>query len=814
MRTLLEDLRFTLRQLRGSPGFTITTVLTLALGIGSATAIFSLIDAVLLRPLPFPGQDRLVWVQKADQTLPAGNEEPLSYPDFFDWRARNRTLAGIACYHGDSATLTGAGEPRHLGSQVVSTEFFRVLGVHPMLGRDFRPEEEKPGTRVAILSHELWQSAFGAANDIVGRGIVLDGRSYTVVGVLPAGAGFPISTPPPAFWTTLAVDAEGDPPIATEQRGADYLRVVARLRPGATAAAARADLSVIARNIASQFPDTNKPYTAAVVMPLMEHITGDVKPALRILFGAVLLVLLIACVNVAGLLLARSYGLRAELAVRAALGAGRWAIVRQVLTEAVCLSVCGAALGVLLSSWILDAMLRYVPESLPRAGEVSVDATVLGFVTLLALATGLLFGALPAWRASRLDPAAGLRDGGRSVTAGRVQSRLDGSLVIAETAIGMVLLVGSGLLIRSFVEVLRVDPGFDPHGVLTADLNLPDSRYPRQQRIEFYRRLLPELASLPGVESVAAGWPLPLAESRVGISFAIDGRPVPAGDEPSEALSVVTPDYFRTMRIPIVSGRAFTPRDETNAPPVAIVNERFARKYFPGENPVGKHIRPGLGDGTIRQPMREIVGVVGNVKRTGLTAEADAQYYLPWEQAVIVAPTLALRTAGNTGALAGALRARVGKLDRGIPLYRVRTLEELVSRATAEPRFHTLLLTSFAAMALLLAAVGMYAVLSYMVVQRTAEIGVRMALGARRADVVGMVIRRGLKLAGAGLAIGLAASAALTGYIRSLLYRVTPLDAGTFAAVTLLLLFVCQIACALPAWRASRLDPVRTLREQ
>ncbi len=807
-------MRFTIRQLRKSPGFAITTILTLALGIGATTAIFSLLNAVLLRPLPFPEPERLMWVQQADiePGAPADAANTLSYPDFFDWRARSHSVAGMASYRHDRLTLTGSGEPQMLEAAVVSAEFYRVLGVRPLLGRDFLPADERPGARVAILSYALWQSRFGGSRDILGRPIALDGQSHVVIGVMPPGFVFPIQNPAPALWTSLADDAEGQDP-KTAQRGFDTLDVVARLKPGVSLAQARAELSVIARNIAAQFPDTNKAFTAAIVEPMLEHVAGDFRSALRLLFGAVVLVLLIACANVAGLLLARATRRRGEIALRSALGAGRGGIMRQVLMESLLLSVCGGMAGVALSAWTLDALLRFVPSDLPRASQISVDGTVLAFVTAVSLLTGLLFGLVPAWRMSRLDPALALRDGGRSMTAGRGQHRLHNWLVMAETALGVVLLAGSGLLIRSFVHVLHVDLGFDARHVLTARLTAPLGRYTQPQRLQFYERLMGKLGALPGVQSVAAGWPLPLMGGSAGISFDIEGRPTAPGDAPDEQIAVVTPGFFGTLRIPILAGRDFSPRDDSKGTPVIIINERFARKYFPGENPLGKHIKPGLDDGITPKAMREIVGVTGNVKRQSLTANPEPMYYLPYAQAIITSPPLAIRTAGDPTRLIGPLRAVLANDDKDIPLYGVETMEDGASKAAAQPRFQTLLLACFAGMALLLAAIGLYAVLSYMVAQRTSEIGVRMALGAQRADVLGMVVRQGLTLALAGIAIGLAAAALLTRLMAGMLYGVAPFDPLTFAAVGAILLLVSLAASCAPAWRAARLDPMRTLRD-
>jgi len=814
MSNLLQDLRFAIRQLRKSPGFALTTILTLALGIGATTAIFSLINAVLLRPLPFPEPNRVMWAMGLDSSqAKPGLPSSISYPDFFDWRARNHSFEAIASYRRNGHTLTGSGAPQTLEGVTVSSDFLRALGVRPILGRGFVLQDEKPGSNVVLLSHQLWQSTFGGAPDIAGQAITLDNIRYTVIGVMPRDFQFPVQQPAPQIWTTLADDSRDKTPM-TAQRGADMLTLVGRLKPGVSVQQAAADLNLIAQNLSVQYPDSNKQLTGATVAPELENVVGSTRSALNVLFAAVGFVLLIACANVAGLLLTRTSRRRPEIAVRSAMGASRWQVMRQVLVESVVLSICGGAVGVALSILLLKTMLRFVPQNLPRLDQVTIDGRVLAFAALASLLTGVLFGVLPAWRMSRLDPALALREGARIMTSGRRQHGLNSALVVAETAIGLVLLVGAGLLIRSFVRVLNVDPGFDPRHVLTASLDLPENQYAELKKTQFYDELLPRLAALPGVESAAAGFPIPLSRSNIGLSFAIEGRPVAKGDEPTEPANIIAPGYFRTLRVPLLAGREFLPSDAPKSLPVVIVNQAFARKYFPGESALGKRIKPGLDDDLTPEAFREIVGVVGDVKYKGITAEMRAQYYLPFQQAIILSPPVIIRTAGDPLTMVGPLRDQLAQLDSNVPLYRISTMDDYLALSAAQPRFQTLLITFFAAMALLLSAVGLYAVLSYMVTQRTLEIGLRLALGAQRDTVLGLILRRGMLLAAAGLAIGIVVSLILTRFMQELLYGVKPFDPPTFVAVSAVLLFVSLIASSVPAWRAARLDPMQTLREQ
>lgn len=810
---LWGDLVYATRQLRKNPGYACAAILTLGLGIGSTTAVFSLVDAVLLRPLPFPESERLMWLAQQDHSLPGVAVEALSYPDFFDWRAQNHTFRALASYSNSGVILQTRAESRRLEAQTVSSDFFDVLGVSPLLGKDFSRDDEKPGNRSVMLSYRLWQSDFGAAREVVGSSVELDGHRYQVAGVMPEGFQFPAEKPAPALWKSLAEDAEGKDP-KTEQRGFDVLRVIGRLTPGVTQGQAKADLSVIAANLARQYPDDNKHLYSALIKPELEYMTGNVRPAMRLLFGAVTLVLLLVCANVGGLVLARGSSRNSEFAIRAAIGASKAVIIRQVLVESVALFLCGGAAGLLLAAALVHAAPTFLPVDIPRIETATVDAGVLLFVLFVSLVTGLVFGAFPAWRVSLSAPQGCLRGGSRAVSGARGQHRLHSGLVIAQTAIGVVLLIGSGLLMRSFISMMNVDPGFDPSHLSTSRVAVSGDALKHDQRFLFYQRLLERLSVLPGVKSASAGWPLPMSNSAATISFNISGRPVAKGDEPSEAMGLAMPGYFETMRIPLIAGRMFNDRDGLAGPPTMIVNQAFAAKYFPNQSPLGQHIQAGLGDEVFEHPVREIVGVVGNIKRTGLTAEVDPQFYLPFAQAVITNPFLVVRTDVEPTSMQHAISAAIHQFDKSAPVYEVSTAEQYLVNSAAQPRFQALLLACFAGIGLILSAIGLYGLLSYIVVQRTSEIGLRMALGAHRLDVLGMIVRRGLMLTLLGIGAGLGTAAILTQFISEMLFHVQPTDPLTFAITGALLLLAGLVASGVPAYRAARLDPVRTLREQ
>src|SRR5580692_758178 len=829
---MYRDIAFALRQLRTNLRFSLIVVLTLALGIGATTAIFSVVSGVLLRALPFPESERLVSLQTMvyphaeaeGKEASDGTVDDVSFPDFFDWRQQSQTLEAVASYaYGTTRKFTPVGNerPRIIEAEYVSADFFRVLGVAPMLGRSFTLDDEKDESRPIILSHAFWVAEFHASPDIIGRHITLSDRLATVVGVMPAGFSFPGPSEAPSFWATFlrasysGVSPSGMPQKETvspaSQRSDRTVQVIGRLKRGVGAAQARAELSVIQRSLAEQYPEDRNAF-GVEVRPLLEYVSGDYRQPLYLLFAAVTAVLLIACTNVAGLLLARGFARGHEFGIRVALGAKRSHIVRQVLIESTVLACCGGVIGIALALALLKIFVGLAPGDIPRLAHAHVDGIVLAFAFLVSLLTGVGFGLFPAWSASRSE-SSGLWRGGRGISGGRGEHRLREMLVIAETAISLVLLAGSGLLIRSFVETMRVPPGFDPHHVLTLRLGMSGVEYPPDKAALFFRQLYPLLSTIPGVESVSSGYPIPFTYDNRS-RFSIAGRPVDLNDMPVSNRVTVAPRYFETLRIPLLKGRTFDQRDDSNAKRVVVVNQEFARKFFPNEDVLGKSIQPDFVEYGATPTWYEIVGVVAGIRTTNLTEAPLPEFFLPCEQAPYWPHGVILRVSGEPRAYMNSVRSVVAGLNRNLPIFAVATIDELITESTASTRFEAGLLTCFAASALLLAAVGLYAALSEMVARRTFELGLRVALGAQRGDVFGLVVRRGLILAATGLIVGRVGLRFFGRVVADMLYGVRPLDPFAVATACGVLLLVALLASAAPAWRAARLEPTEALREQ
>jgi len=822
---MYRDIVFTLRQLRTNLRFGVIVVLTLALGIGATTAIFSVVSGVLLRTLPFPDSERIVSLQTIEyphteveaKEANVGTLNDVSFPDFFDWRRQSQTLEAVAAYSNGTVrkfTPPGNGLPRIVGAEYVSADFFRVLGVAPVVGRSFTLEDESDDSRPILLSYPFWVAEFHSSPDIVGKHVTISDRVATVIGVLPAGFTFPGLSEPPSFWG-MFLRASGMPrkesvrPLS--ERTDRNTQVIGRLRRGVNVAQARAELNAIQRSLAEQYAEDRNAY-GVEVRPLLEYVSGDFRQPLYLLFGAVTAVLLIACANVAGLLLARGFSRRHEFGVRVALGAKSSHIVRQVLIESTMLALCGGAIGIALAYVMLKTVLSLAPADLPRIAQVRIDGSVLAFAFLVSLVTGVVFGVFPAWSASRSD-SSGLWRAGRGISGGRSEHRLRGMFVIAEIAISLVLLGGSGLLIGSFVETMRVPPGFDTHHILTMRLGMSGVEYPQEKAPLFFRQLFPLLAAIPGVESVSSGYPIPFSwddTSRVSIA----GRLTDPNDLPVSNRVAIAPNYFETLRIPLLKGRTFDQRDDWNAKRVAIVNQEFARRFFSNEDPIGRSIQPDFVEYGEKPTWYEIVGVVAGIRTTDLTDPPKPEFFLPYDQAYYWPQAVMLRVSGEPRAYMNSVRSVIARLNRNLPIFAVATMDELVVGSTVSQRFETTLLTCFAASALLLAAVGLYAALSEMVARRTFEIGLRVALGAQPGDIFGLVVRRGLILAATGLVVGLAGFAILGRVVADMLYGVRMFDPLVVATACAVLLVVALLASTAPAWRAARLEPTDALREQ
>ena len=800
---MLSDLRFALRQLAKAPGFTAVALLTLALGIGACTAIFSVVNGVLLRPLDYPQPEQLAILRETN--LPEFSEFSVSPPNFLDWEKQLKSFRHLAAAAGAPLNLTGDGEPQRLIGVKATAHYFEVYGVQPVLGRTFLPEEDAPGKdKVVVLSHPLWQRVFGGAADVLGRSLQLNGEPYTVIGVTPPGF---VSQNKTDAWVPMAFAADE---TANDNRGAHYLNVTGRLKPGVSAGQADAELKVLSAQLAKQYPDSNKGW-GAFVMPLLEYSVKDARRVIYILLGAVGCVLLIACANVANLLLARATARHREISIRAALGAGRARLIRQLLTESVLLALAGGGAGLLLARWGLDLLLALAPANLPRTADIHLYGTVLAFSLALSVATGLVFGLAPAWLAARTDVNEALKQGSRGSTEGGARGRLRSLLVVLEVAFALLLLAGAGLLGRSFERLAHVNPGFIPEDATVIRLTLPAKKYAQPaSQVAFADALLARLSALPGVKAAGLTHALPLVGDWV-LGFTIDGRPpVAPSDQPNTNYYAVTPDYFRAMGIRLVRGRLFNERDDAKAPHVALINETLARQYFPHEDPIGKRINITNGPDT----WREIVGVVADVTQYGLDRATTNQSYEPYAQKPYTGLNIVIRTEGPTGALLAALRPAVYAVDKDQPVGSILALEDILADSIARQRFATLLLGVFSAVALVIAAVGIYGVMAYNVTQRTGEIGIRLALGAQPRDVLRLVFAQGGKLVGLGLLLGLAAALAGGRLLESMLYKTSPYDPVTLGAITLLLGAVAALACLLPARRATKVDPMIALRAE
>jgi putative ABC transport system permease protein len=801
IENLLRDASYSLRVLLKNYAFTIVVVLTLALGIGANTAIFSFANGILLRPLPYAQSDRLVVLDEF--SYKQGIESmAVSYPNFLDWREQNKSFEDIGIYFSTQRfALSGAGEPIEIRGSYISHGLFEILRVSPQLGRTFTANEDTPDEEfVVILGHNLWQRNFGGDPNIIGRKIMLNSRARTVVGVMPPGFRFPDTA---ELWAPVALTTK------TFTRNDHGLLSIARLKDGVTLTEAQAEMQNIAARVEQANPVTNEGL-GVKVKSLHDTLTGDYRQALLILLGVVGCVLLVACVNVANLMLARATARQREFALRAALGASRWRIMRQLMVESLLLALVGGVVGFFLSIWALRLLLTAIPGQLPFWMNFGIDLRVLGFTAAITLLTGLLFGAAPALQTSRVDLNDTLKEGGRGASG--VRSRARSLLVVAEIALSLVVLVGAGLMIQSFLRLKRVNIGLDAHNVLTANVSLPRARYKEDdQRIAFYKQLLERMRNLPGVEAASATGTLPLGGGGWGRSLTVEGFPVlSVGQAPAIQHTVVTPDYFRTMGIPLLSGRDFNEADAKNSPNVTIIDERLAREYWPNQSPIGKRVR--FGPPEDNEPWHTIVGVVGTVRHQRMQEDTRKSVYLPHAKIPTGGMALVLRTTANPQELTGALRREVAQLDPDLPVSEVATMEEVVAESIWQPRLYATLFGAFAGGALLLALIGIYGVMAFLVQTRTHEIGVRMALGASTRDVFTLIVGRGMKLTAVGVLIGVAGAIALTRLMHSLLFNTSATDPLTFILISLLLAVAAFLACYIPARRAAKVDPLIALR--
>jgi putative ABC transport system permease protein len=808
---LWQDLHYGGRVLLKKPGFTFVVVLTLALGIGATTAIFTLVNSVLLRQLPFKEPERLVWIWSVRQE---NNSRPFTLPEFIDYRDQNRTFEGLAAFTTWNANLTDAGDAERVQGARVSANFFQLLGVEPLAGRTLLPEDDRPGNQhVVVLSYGLWQRRFGADINVVGKKLTLNGDTYTVVGVLPQQFFFPIRDA--ELGIPLAPEAD---PLRGERNSVNFLRFVGRLRQAVTLRQAEDEMNRINLKLRTQYPAEYAGKLGVRLVPLFDEVVGGFHRALWVLFGAVALVLLIACANLANLFLVRAASRHKEIAIRIALGATRWRIIRQLLTESLILALLGGALGVALAAWGVDLLLVLAPTDLPRAAEVGLDSRVLWFTCGLSLLVGLSFGLAPAWQTTRVDTNAELKAEGRGSAGGAAKNRLRRLFVIAEVSLSVVLLIGAGLFIKSFLRLQEVKPGFDTRHVLVARLSLPKAYASRENVSAFIAQLLPRLRALPGVKSVGAVSQLPLGGFSASVPVTVVGRPTDVHDaRPTADFSLATPDYFRTMGIPLVAGRELSDKDMANTPLVAVVSSAFARRFWPGGTPIGARI--SIDDNDTGPREAEIVGVVGDVKHLTLESESTGEIYLPFNQIhedgvafVRNNQFWVIQTDGDPLLMAQSVQREIQAVNREIPASNAKSMEQYLAASMAPRRFNLLLLSVFAAAALLLAVLGLYGVMAYTVNQRTQEIGLRLAIGARPVNILNLMLGQGLKLAVMGVMVGVVAAFFCTRLLSHLLFNVDAFDPGTFVLAPLLLVAVALLASLIPAWKASKVDPIIAMR--
>jgi predicted permease len=814
MKTLLLDLRYGLRMLWKSRNYTAVALIALALSIGANSTIFSAVNAVLINPLPYKEPDRLVSIWETD--LKRGGQISIAPANYVDSKDQNKVFEAMAAFALWSPNLIGENEPERIPGARVSASTFSLLGVQPLIGRFFSPEEEIQGKQfVVIISHGLWQRRFGSDPGIVGKAISLNGNKFTIVGVMPSYFQFPLSNMTRG-WGDFPGSAELWVPLIFLnglQRDNHYLAGIARLKPGITLGQAQMELDQINLRLGEQFPDTN--YNVGMkLVPLREQVVGNVRQVLLILLGAVGFVLLIACVNVANLQIARAATRQKEIAIRMAIGASRWRIVRQLLAESILLAVIGGILGFILALWGIDILSTLSPAGVYGAEQMRIDFRVLFFTASVTILTGILFGLIPALQASRPDINQVIKEGGRSLTAGLGQQLFRNISVVSEIALALILLVGAGLMLKSFLGLQRVDTGFDSHNVLTFQVSLPQTKYHSQKQwAEFYKQVLDRIEKLPGIESAGAVSHLPLSGKDATFSFTIEGRlPLSRGEQPPAArVRAASSDYFRSMGIPLLKGRFITENDIDGKPNVAIISEQMANTYWPGEDPIGK--RFSFNEDQQGKPVwREIIGMVKGVRHSGIEIEPGPQMYLPYQQICTDFMTFVVRTRSAPENMTSAVRGEISSVDKEQPVYNIKTMERLVFESISKQRFTMILLSVFSLIALILAAVGIYGVMSYAVSQRIQEIGIRMALGAQRSNILKLVIGKGMFLSLIGIAIGLPSAFGLTKLISSLLFNVSAADPATFLIISLLLAAVSLLACYIPARRAIKIDPIIALR--